>query len=79
MRNSNRPRKNSNERKAKMIGYFIADQANPIFIKQLLYCRYYNCTGPSRPSQIKKEKQTRNGLRLLTVFEIPLIPIDKAL
>lgn len=61
----------------KMIGYFISDQQSefyqsPAFTKVLQYVQTHN-------SQVKmKEKQTRNGLRLLLTFE-KITSIDRAL
>ena len=64
-------------KKSKMIGYFIADQQSdfyqsPSFTKVLQFVQ-------SHPQQCKiKEKQTRNGLRLLLVFE-NITSVDSAL
>ena len=55
-------------KKNKFIGYFLADQQSPFyqtaaFTKVLQYVQ-------SHPKQCQlKEKQTRNGLRLLLIFE----------
>lgn len=64
-------------KKGKMIGYFIADQQSRFyqtanFTKVLQYVQ----THPH--ACIMKEKQTRNGLRLLLTFE-KITSIDKAL
>ncbi len=64
-------------KKGKLIGYFIADQQSEFyqsaaFTKVLQFVQ-------SHPQQCKmKEKQTRNGLRLLLVFE-GVISVEKAL
>jgi len=64
-------------KKGKLIGYFIADQQSPFyqttaFTKVLQYVQ-------SHPQQCQlKEKQTRNGLRLLLVFD-NIVTIEKAL
>ena len=64
-------------KKSKMIGYFIADQQSdfyqsPAFTKVLHFVQ-------SHPQHCKmKEKNTRNGLRLLLVFE-GITSVDKAL
>ncbi len=64
-------------KKGKLIGYFIADQKSdfyqsPAFTQVLQYVQ-------SHPQQAKlKEKQTRNGLRLLLVFE-RITSVEKAL
>ncbi|MDF0707800.1 transcription-repair coupling factor [Flagellimonas okinawensis] len=64
-------------KKGKFIGYFIADQQSSfyqsaIFTQILQYAQ-------THPQQVKlKEKQTRNGLRLLLVFE-RITSVDKAL
>ena len=61
----------------KMIGYFISDQQSmfyqsPAFTKVLQYVQTHS-------GQVKmKEKQTRNGLRLLLTFE-KITSVDKAL
>jgi len=61
----------------KFVGYFIADQQSdfyqsPVFSKVLQYVQ-------SHPQQAKlKEKQTRNGLRLLLTFE-RITSVEKAL
>ncbi|MEO2053283.1 MAG: transcription-repair coupling factor [Allomuricauda sp.] len=61
----------------KFVGYFIADQQSdfyqsPVFSKVLQYVQ-------SHPQQAKlKEKQTRNGLRLLLTFE-RITSVDRAL
>lgn len=61
----------------KFVGYFIADQQSdfyqsPMFSKVLQYVQ-------SHPQQAKlKEKQTRNGLRLLLTFE-RITSVEKAL
>ena len=64
-------------KKGKLIGYFIADQQSdfyqsPIFTKVLHFVQSHSkvCT--------MKEKQTRNGLRLLLVFD-RISSLDKAL
>ena len=64
-------------KKGKLIGYFIADQQSdfyqsPIFTKVLHFVQSHSkvCT--------MKEKQTRNGLRLLLVFD-RINSLDKAL
>ena len=64
-------------KKGKFIGYFIADQQSnfyqsPVFTQVLQYVQ-------SHPQQAKlKEKQTRNGLRLLLTFE-RITSVEKAL
>lgn len=64
-------------KKGKFIGYFIADQQSsfyqsPTFTKILQYVQ-------AHPQQVKlKEKQTRNGLRLLLVFD-GITSVEKAL
>ncbi|MDT0539033.1 transcription-repair coupling factor [Croceitalea sp. P059] len=64
-------------KKNKFIGYFIADQQSPFyqttaFTKVLQYVQ-------SHPKQCQlKEKQTRNGLRLLLVFD-GITNVEKAL
>jgi transcription-repair coupling factor (superfamily II helicase) len=64
-------------KKGKFIGYFIADQQSSfyqsaVFTQVLQYVQ-------SHPQQAKlKEKQTRNGLRLLLVFD-RITSVDKAL
>ncbi|MUH36499.1 transcription-repair coupling factor [Zobellia amurskyensis] len=64
-------------KKGKLIGYFISDQESrfyqsPIFTKVLQFVQ-------SHPQHCKiKEKQTRNGLRLILVFE-RITSVDKAL
>ncbi|MBO6830463.1 transcription-repair coupling factor [Allomuricauda sp.] len=64
-------------KKGKFIGYFIADQQSSfyqsaIFTQILQYAQ-------THPQQVKlKEKQTRNGLRLLLVFD-KITSVDKAL
>ncbi|MBO0323804.1 transcription-repair coupling factor [Muricauda sp. CAU 1633] len=64
-------------KKGKFIGYFIADQQSdfyqsPAFTQVLQYVQ-------SHPQQAKlKEKQTRNGLRLLLVFD-KVTSVEKAL
>ncbi len=64
-------------KKGKLVGYFIADQQSEfyqssIFTKVLQFVQ-------SHPQQCKmKEKQTRNGLRLLLVFD-NISSIEKAL
>ncbi len=64
-------------KKGKLIGYFIADQQSdfyqsPTFTKVLQFVQ-------SHPQHCKmKEKNTRNGLRLLLVFE-KIDSVDKAL
>ena len=55
-------------KKSKFIGYFIADQQSPFYQTEIFtqVLRYVQ----SHPGQCQlKEKQTRNGLRLLLVFE----------
>lgn len=64
-------------KKGKFIGYFIADQQStfyqsPVFTQVLQYVQ-------SHPQKAKlKEKQTRNGLRLLLTFD-RITSVDKAL
>lgn len=64
-------------KKGKFIGYFIADQQSSFyqsaaFTQILQYAQ-------THPQKVKlKEKQTRNGLRLLLVFE-KITSVDKAL
>ncbi|HBU78574.1 MAG TPA: transcription-repair coupling factor, partial [Muricauda sp.] len=64
-------------KKGKFIGYFIADQQSSfyqsaVFTQVLQYAQ-------THPQLVKlKEKQTRNGLRLLLVFE-RITSVDKAL
>ena len=64
-------------KKHKLIGYFLSDQQSPFyqtiaFTNILRYVQNY-------PKQCKlKEKQTRNGLRLLLVFE-HITSVEKAL
>lgn len=64
-------------KKKKMVGYFVADQQSafyqsPAFTKVLQYVQIH-------PQEVTlKEKQTRNGLRLLLTFE-GVASIDKAL
>ncbi|MCA0960177.1 transcription-repair coupling factor [Muricauda ruestringensis] len=64
-------------KKGKFIGYFIADQQSsfyqsPTFTKVLQYAQ-------THPQLVKlKEKQTRNGLRLLLVFD-KITSVEKAL
>ena len=64
-------------KKGKLIGYFISDQQSPFyqspgFMKVMRFVQ-------SQPQLCKvKEKQTRNGLRLLLVFE-RITSVDKAL
>ena len=64
-------------KKGKFIGYFIADQQSPFyqtntFTRVLQYVQ-------SHPQQCKlKEKQTRNGLRLLLVYD-GIKSVEKAL
>ena len=59
----------SNNETRKLIGYFVTDQESsfyqsPTFSKIIQYCK-------NNPSLVKmKEKQTRNGLRLIITFEI---------
>ena len=61
----------------KLVGYFVADQQSAFyqsssFTKMLQYVQ-------SHPQKVKmKEKQTRNGLRLLLTFE-EIYSVDKAL
>jgi len=61
----------------KMVGYFVADQQSafyqsPVFTRVLQYVQ-------SHPQKVTmKEKQTRNGLRLILTFE-GISSIDKAL
>ncbi|SHI62976.1 transcription-repair coupling factor [Pseudozobellia thermophila] len=64
-------------KKGKLIGYFIADQQSP-FYQSAAFARVLQFV-QSHPQHCKlKEKQTRNGLRLLLVFE-KITSIDKAL
>ncbi|USD25956.1 transcription-repair coupling factor [Flagellimonas marinaquae] len=64
-------------KKGKFIGYFIADQQSsfyqsPVFTQILQYAQ-------THPQLVKlKEKQTRNGLRLLLVFD-KITSVEKAL
>ncbi|MGO3184287.1 MAG: transcription-repair coupling factor [Aequorivita sp.] len=64
-------------KKKKMVGYFVADQESafyqsPSFTKVLQYVQ-------SHPQKVTmKEKQTRNGLRLILTFE-GISSVDKAL
>ena len=64
-------------KKKKMVGYFVADQQSafyqsPSFTKVLQYVQ-------SHPQKVTmKEKQTRNGLRLILTFE-GVTSVDKAL
>ncbi|CAM4128308.1 transcription-repair coupling factor [Zobellia nedashkovskayae] len=64
-------------KKGKLIGYFISDQESrfyqsPIFTKVLQFVQHH-------PQHCKiKEKQTRNGLRLILVFE-RITSVEKAL
>ncbi|MGM0636327.1 MAG: transcription-repair coupling factor [Bacteroidota bacterium] len=64
-------------KKGKMIGYFVADQASDFYqSKRFTEVLQYVQTHP-KSCQIK-EKQTRNGLRLLLVFE-KIHSVDRAL
>ena len=63
-------------KQGKMIGYFIADQQSA-FYQSSTFTRVMQFV-QSRPNLCKiKEKQTRNGLRLILVFE-HIKSIDKA-
>ena len=64
-------------KKEKLVGYFVADQQSgfyqsPAFSKVLQYVQSHSKT------TTMKEKQTRNGLRLIITFD-KIISIDKAL
>ncbi|WP_026451765.1 transcription-repair coupling factor [Aequorivita capsosiphonis] len=64
-------------KKKKMVGYFVADQQSafyqsPSFSKVLQYVQIH------RQKVTMKEKQTRNGLRLILTFE-GISSVDKAL
>jgi len=64
-------------KKEKLVGYFVADQQSgfyqsPAFSKVLQYVQNHSKTATM------KEKQTRNGLRLIITFD-KIISIDKAL
>ena len=63
-------------KKSKMIGYFIADQQSP-FYQSVTFTKVLRFV-QSHPQQCTmKEKQTRNGLRLLLVFD-HITSVDKA-
>ncbi len=64
-------------RKGKLLGYFIADQQSA-FYQSATFTRVL-CMAQNNPHSCKiKEKQTRNGLRLLMVFE-GITNVNKAL
>ncbi|MDB2606735.1 transcription-repair coupling factor [Zobellia sp.] len=64
-------------KKGKLIGYFISDQQSP-FYQSATFTRVLQFV-QSRPQHSKiKEKQTRNGLRLLLVFE-RITSVEKAI
>ncbi len=55
-------------KKGKMVGYFIADQQSG-FYQSTLFAQVLQLVQNNSKSCTIKEKQTRNGLRLLLVFE----------
>ena len=64
-------------KKGKLIGYFISDQQSP-FYQSAIFTRVLQFV-QSHPQHCKiKEKQTRNGLRLLLVFE-RITSVEKAI
>ena len=64
-------------KKGKMIGYFIADQQSP-FYQSDAFTKILNYV-QAHPKDCKmKEKQTKNGLRLILSFD-QVMAIDKAL
>ena len=63
-------------KQGKMIGYFIADQQSDFYQSSYLYRVLQFVQTHAKHCKIK-EKQTRNGLRLLLVFE-HINSIDKA-
>ena len=64
-------------KKGKLIGYFIADQQSD-FYQSLSFTRVLQFVQSHSNICTMKEKQTRNGLRLLLVFE-RITSLDKAL
>jgi len=64
-------------KKGKLIGYFIADQQSP-FYQSKLFTHVLQFVHKNATICKMKEKQTRNGLRLLLVFE-QITSVDKAL
>ncbi|NJB71773.1 transcription-repair coupling factor (superfamily II helicase) [Saonia flava] len=63
-------------KKGKLIGYFIADQQSP-FYQSPLFTKVLQFVQSHSQLCKMKEKQTRNGLRLLLVFE-HITSVDKA-
>ena len=64
-------------KKGKFIGYFIADQQSPFYQTEAFTRILHFVQTHPRQCQLK-EKQTRNGLRLLLVFE-EVTTVEKAL
>ncbi len=64
-------------KKGKMVGYFIADQQSEYF-QSATFTKILQFVQANARSCTLKEKQTRNGLRLLLVFE-GINTLDKAL
>ena len=64
-------------KKGKMVGYFIADQQSEYF-QSATFTKILQFVQAHAKSCALKEKQTRNGLRLLLVFE-GINTLDKAL
>jgi transcription-repair coupling factor (superfamily II helicase) len=64
-------------KKGKMVGYFIADQQSEYF-QTATFTKILQFVQANAKSCTLKEKQTRNGLRLLLVFE-GINTLDKAL
>jgi transcription-repair coupling factor (superfamily II helicase) len=64
-------------KKGKMVGYFIADQQSEYF-QSKTFTKILQFVQANAKSCTLKEKQTRNGLRLLLVFE-GINTLDKAL
>ena len=64
-------------KKGKMVGYFIADQQSEYF-QSATFTKILQYVQAHAKMCALKEKQTRNGLRLLLVFE-GINTLDKAL
>ncbi|MGB5818490.1 MAG: transcription-repair coupling factor [Saonia sp.] len=64
-------------KKGKLIGYFIADQQSD-FYQSIIFTRVLQFVQTHTDICKMKEKQTRNGLRLLLVFE-QITSVEKAL
>lgn len=61
----------------KMVGYFVADQESD-FYQSPTYLKMFQIVQTHPQKVMVKEKQTRNGLRLLITFE-GILSVNQAL